>query len=232
METNYIDMFNSKLREYGSQAGVLGPDASDMSKTFKATEVTEENEKKSSKSYLKDGITLSQIYDLAKNKKLSNNKIKSEIKKLLNDPEELYDFLNSFKRSDDTKKEESKEATGSGGSGGYEAPLFSNIKKVETKEATGSSSSGSYESPSFLAKSMSKKDWRGKSKTQLPGGKFVQVKKKCKKFPYCNQGDIKALNIFENDTLKGVIQKVSDRYDLHEDHIKDIILNEMSKLTK
>jgi hypothetical protein len=103
---------------------------------------------------------------------------------------------------------------------------------VETKEATGSSSSGSYESPSFLAKSMSKKNWRGRSKTQLPGGKFVQVKKKCKKFPYCNQGDIKALNIFENDTLKGVIQKVSDRYDLHEDHIKDIILNEMSKLTK
>lgn len=242
METNYIDMFNSKLKEYGSQAGVLGPDASDMSKNFKATEVTEENEKKSSKSYLKDGITLSQIYDLAKNKKLSNNKIKSEIKKLLNDPEELYDFLNSFKRSDDTKKEESKEATGSGGSGGYEEPLFSgeeptldeepNIRKVETKEATGSSSSGSYESPSFLAKSMSKKDWRGKSKTQLPGGKFVQVKKKCKKFPYCNQGDIKALNIFENDTLKGVIQKVSERYDLHEDHIKDIILNEMSKLTK
>jgi hypothetical protein len=232
METNYIDMFNSKLREYGSQAGVLGPDAAEMSKTFKAKEVTEKNEKKSSKSYLKDGVTLSQIYDLAKNKKLSNNKIKSEIKKLLNDSEELYDFLNSFKRSDDTKKEESKEATGSGGSGGYEAPLFSDIKKVETKEATGSSSSGSYESPSFLAKSMSKKNWRGRSKTQLPGGKFVQVKKKCKKFPYCNQGDIKALNIFENDTLKGVIQKVSDRYDLHEDHIKDIILNEMSKLTK
>lgn len=232
METNYIDMFNSKLREYGSQAGVLGPDAAEMSKTFKAKEVTEKNEKKSSKSYLKDGVTLSQIYDLAKNKKLSNNKIKSEIKKLLNDSEELYDFLNSFKRSDDTKKEESKEATGSGGSGGYEAPLFSDIKKVETKEATGSSSSGSYESPSFLAKSMSKKNWRGRSKTQLPGGKFVQVKKKCKKFPYCNQGDIKALNFFENDTLKGVIQKVSDRYDLHEDHIKDIILNEMSKLTK
>jgi hypothetical protein len=237
METNYIDMFNSKLREYGSQAGVLGPDASDMSKNFKATEVTEENEKKSSKSYLKDGVTLSQIYDLAKNKKLSNNRIKSEIKKLLNDPEELYDFLNSFRRSDDTKKEESKEATGSGGGvGAFEGPLFSgeepDIKKVETKEATSSSSSGSYESPSFLAKSMSKKNWRGRSKTQLPGGKFVQVKKKCKKFPYCNQGDIKALNIFENDTLKGVIQKVSERYDLHEDHIKDIILNEMSKLTK
>jgi len=105
METNYIDMFNSKLREYGSQAGVLGPDAAEMSKTFKAKEVTEENEKKSSKSYLKDGVTLSQIYDLAKNKKLSNNKIKSEIKKLLNAPEELYDFLNSFKRCDDTNKE-------------------------------------------------------------------------------------------------------------------------------
>ena len=236
MVPNYIDTFKKEYNSSASQLGVNGTDLASQRKNFQPSEVTEENEKKSSKSYLKDGVTLSQIYDLAKNKKLSNNKIKSEIKKLLNDPEELYDFLNSFKRSDDTKKEESKEATGSGGSGGYEAPLFlgeePNIKKVETKEATGSSSSGSYESPSFLAKSMSKKDWRGKSKTQLPGGKFVQVKKKCKKFPYCNQGDIKALNIFENDTLKGVIQKVSGMYDLHEDHIKDIILNEMEKLTK
>jgi hypothetical protein len=230
MVPDYIDTFKKEYTSSASQLGVNGTDLASQRKNFQPREVTEKNEKKSSKSYLKDGVTLLQIYDLAKNKKLSNNKIKSEIRKLLNDPEELYDFLNSFRRSEDTKKEESKEATGSGGGvGAFEGPLFS---KVETKEATGSSSSGSYESPSFLAKSMSKKDWRGKSKTQLPGGKFVQVKKKCKKFPYCNQGDIKALNIFENDTLKGVIQKVSGMYDLHEDHIKDIILNEMEKLTK
>ena len=77
---------------------------------------------------------------------------------------------------------------------------------------------------------MSKKDWRGKSKTQLPGGKFVQVKKKCKRFPYCNQGDIKALNIFENQSVENVIKKISGKYKIHEDIIKDIILSEMNKL--
>jgi len=89
------------------------------------------------------------------------------------------------------KKKENKEATGAASAGGYTAPLFSNMKehkkkKVETKEATGSGSSGSYVTPAAWAKSQSKKDWRGASKTQIPGGKFVQVKKKCTKFPYCN----------------------------------------------
>ena len=229
METNYIDMFNSKLREYGSQAGVLGPDASDMSKNFKPSEVTEENEKKSSKSYLKDGVTLSQIYDLAKNKKLSNNKIKSEIRKLLNDPEELYDFLNSFRRSEDTKKEESKEATGSGGGvGAFEGPLFS---KKETKEATSSGAGvGAYDAPGFEDVKMRGNNPKGRGssfkKTQLPGGKFVQVKKKCKRFPYCNQGDINALNLSENEDMQIAIQNISRKYGLTEDKIIEIILKE------
>ena len=102
-------------------------------------------------------------------------------------------------------------------------------KKVETKEATGSVSSGQYSGPSIWAKSTNKKDWGTKRKTQIPGGKFVQVKKKCKKFPYCNQGDINALRIFENETLSKVINDLSDRYQIHEDFIKEIIFNEMSK---
>ena len=75
-------------------------------------------------------------------------------------------------------------------------------KKVEANEATDSSSSGSYETTAAWSKSMSKKHWRGASKPQIPGGKFVQVKKKCKKFPYCNQGDIKALNFSKIVFLK------------------------------
>jgi len=97
------------------------------------------------------------------------------------------------------------------------------IKKTETKEATGSASSGSYETNAAWAKSTSKKDWRGKSKTQIPGGKFVQVKKKCKKFPYCNQGDIKALKIFENDTVKKVITNISKKHNISENVIKTIL---------
>ena len=79
------------------------------------------------------------------------------------------------------------------------------------------------------AKSTSKKDWRGKSKTQIPGGKFVQVKKKCKRFPYCNQGDIKALNIFENEVVKNVINTVSEKYGIDTDTIKTIIISKWNK---
>lgn len=102
-------------------------------------------------------------------------------------------------------------------------------KKTETKEATGAASAGQYSGPAFLAKSMNKKDWRGASKTQIPGGKFVEVKKKCKTFPYCNQGDIKALKIFENEQLKNIIQKISETHNISESVIKNIIIYEMQK---
>jgi hypothetical protein len=130
---------------------------------------------------------------------------------------------------------ETSEATSSGAAGSVEG-LFSTtkkemeegqIKKVEATEGTGAgASSGSYETTSFLAKSQSKKDWRGKSKTQIPGGKFVQVKKKCQKFPYCNQGDIKALKIFENEKVKKAIQNISERHNISENVIKTIIAYE------
>jgi hypothetical protein len=38
------------------------------------------------------------------------------------------------------------------------------------------------------------KSMRHNQKTYWPGGSFVTVKEKCKKFPYCNQGDTGALN--------------------------------------
>ena len=100
------------------------------------------------------------------------------------------------------------------------------VKKVEATEATGSASSGSYETTSAWAKSTNKKDWGGKKKTQIPGGKFVQVKKKCQKFPYCNQGDIKALKIFENEKVKNAIQNISKRHNISENVIKTIIAYE------
>lgn len=102
-------------------------------------------------------------------------------------------------------------------------------KKVEATEATGSGSAGSYESPAFGAKSMSPKDWRGKSKTQIPGGKFVEVKKKCKKFPYCNQGDINALKLTENPMVQKIIKNLSKEYNITESAIKKMLIQEMVK---
>lgn len=139
-------------------------------------------------------------------------------------------------------KSENKEATGSGSSGQYSAPLFSgNMSKKtnmseseeggETTEATSTASSGAYVTTDVWAKSQSKKDWRGSSKPQYKGGKFVKVKKKCKTFPYCNQGDINALKIFENKLVKDVIRDVSNKFGLSEETIVEILMYEF-KLIK
>jgi hypothetical protein len=107
-----------------------------------------------------------------------------------------------------------------------------NVTKTETKEATGASSAGAYVGPAVWAKSSTKKNWRGAKKAQIPGGKFVEVKKKCQKFPYCNQGDIKALNIFENDKLKEVIKNISKKHNISENVIKNILSYELDVFRK
>jgi hypothetical protein len=139
------------------------------------------------------------------------------------------------------KKVETKEVTGSGSSGSYVAPFAMDSKfmeksneetpkKIEAKEVTGASSAGQYSSPAMWAKSTNKKDWRGASKPLYQGGKFVQVKGKCKKFPYCNQGDIKALKIWENEKLSEAIESVSKKTGLNENVIKNILYYEMESI--
>ena len=145
-------------------------------------------------------------------------------------------------------KEESKEATGSGSSGAYSAPLFgefnkesnsetpklkeSDVEKVEAAEATTTGSSGAYESPSMWAKSTSKKDWGPSRKTQIPGGGFVKIKKKCTKFPYCNQGDINNLKISKNEAVKEAIESVSKKLGLSKDVIMTILEHEYENTGK
>jgi len=135
------------------------------------------------------------------------------------------------------KKVESKESMGASSAGGFVGPVgfdpnsdfvkksFSEKpKKVEATEATGAASAGSYVTTAAWAKSLSPKHWRGKSKTQIPGGEFVQVKKKCKTFPYCNQGDINALKITK--PKKKTIKELSERHNLSEDIIRKILQTE------
>jgi hypothetical protein len=140
------------------------------------------------------------------------------------------------------KKKEAVEATSTASSGQYSAPLFSlatpkdpvtkvqeSIEGGETTEATSSSSSGQYSTPGWVAPN--KKNWRGASKTQIPGGKFVQIKKKCQTFPYCNQGDINALKLYENKLVKESITNLSKKMEIHENVIKAIIQHELELKT-
>jgi hypothetical protein len=142
------------------------------------------------------------------------------------------------------KKRENKESTGSGSAGAYSGPVFGgndefwersrketpNLEKIEATEATGSGSVGAYSTPAIWAPN--KKNWGPSKKTQYPGGKFVSVKEKCKKFPYCNQGDINALNITENKIVKDAIKNVADKIDINENIIIAILEYEYKKLNK
>lgn len=92
------------------------------------------------------------------------------------------------------------------------------MKKQDVDEVTDSSSSGSYETPFFLAKN--KKNWRGNKKTQIPGGKFVKVKDKCKTYPYCNQG-IGALHLSESSKLhKKIISHLNETLGVEEKEVQ------------
>jgi hypothetical protein len=165
------------------------------------------------------------------------------------DSDSIRDF-NKFSQELGEKKEENTEATGAGGAGGFVASLSGEMseeeycdsckkvkskcicgkpKKTETKEATGAGSSGSYEGASFLAKSQSKKDWRGAAKPLYKGGKFVKVKKKCLKYPYCNQGDIKALKLTELNIFESLLEKLSKEYQIDKNILSKIIKEDILK---
>ena len=233
---NIIDNFKDELSKAMINAGVLGAEAN-KAKNSITSSLSEESDGETKKykplSFLKKDSHLVDILELVKNKKLSNTKIRQEVKKFLKDPDQINEFLQSILDSR-TKKGENKEATGTGGGAGTFEPMLSlgDTKKVETKEATSSGAGvGAYDAPGFEDVKMrgNHPKGRGRSfkKPQLPGGKFVQVKKKCKRFPYCNQGDIKALKIFENETLKSTIENMSKKYGLSENVIKEFILKEI-----
>lgn len=102
-------------------------------------------------------------------------------------------------------------------------------EKVEAKEATTSASVGSYETPAFVAPN--KKNWRGAKKPLYKGGKFVQVKKKCLTFPYCNQG-VGAVKMFENKSVSEAITSVSQKMGISEEVIKKILNKNLKRKNK
>jgi hypothetical protein len=79
--------------------------------------------------------------------------------------------------------------------GGLNKPigkLHSTNKRVLDEEedldeaTTTASVGGQYVTPKFWAKG--KDNWRNRVKKTYPNGKFVNIKKKCKNYPYCDQG--------------------------------------------
>lgn len=143
------------------------------------------------------------------------------------------------------KKIEAKEVTGASSAGAYVGPMMMTKKDVETihnsklNEAvdSGVSAAASYDVPLFgvnpkggrknplkidgpdsIYKGRAVKDkkfpkWGG------PGGVFIKIKEKCKKFPYCNQGDINNIEI-----LRESINELSKKHGLSTQEVENIVL--------
>jgi hypothetical protein len=60
------------------------------------------------------------------------------------------------------------------------------------------------------------KNMRWNQKPYWPGGSFVTVKKKCQKFPYCNQGDINALNLSNLKSAKSESVDLAENKDIYD----------------
>jgi len=149
------------------------------------------------------------------------------------------------------KKKETKEATGASSSGSFEGPFLSDkpirrdigtYHNAKLDEALGGTEMGSYDvpflgttpkgrknplkidGPESIKKSRAVKDknfpkWGG------PKGIYIKIKEKCKKFPYCNQGDINAIEV-----LKESINDMSKKYGIPKDYLEQIIINEIKTI--
>ena len=121
-------------------------------------------------------------------------------------------------------EEELEEAMDASSSGAYDVPAFGRTPKGGRKDPL------KIDGPNSIYKGRAVKDkkfpkWGG------PGGVFVKIKEKCKKFPYCNQGNTGALEFIKEDKeLQGAINEVSKNTGIPKNEIQKIVLNEIKQI--
>jgi hypothetical protein len=124
----------------------------------------------------------------------------------------------------ETKEQELGEVTDASSSGAFDVPAF------------GKSTSGGrrdplkIDGPDSIYKGRAVKDknfpkWGG------PDSVFVKVKEKCKKFPYCNQGNTGAIEIVKEDKeIQNAITEISKKYGIPHQQVENIVLNEIKQI--
>ena len=121
-------------------------------------------------------------------------------------------------------EQELGEVTDSSSSGAFDVPAF------------GKSTSGGrrdplkIDGPDSIYKGRAVKDknfpkWGG------PDSVFVKIKEKCKKFPYCNQGNTGAIEyVNEDKEIQQIINEISKTYGLPRKQVENIVLNEIKDI--
>ena len=122
------------------------------------------------------------------------------------------------------QEEEVEEATTSSSSGQYDVPAFGKTPKGGRRDPL------KIDGPDSIYKGRAVKDkkfpkWGG------PGGVFVKIKEKCKKFPYCNQGNTGAIEFLKEDKeIQTAINEVSKNLGIPRNEIEKIVLNEIKQI--
>jgi len=122
-----------------------------------------------------------------------------------------------------TEEEEIKEVT-AGDAGQFDVPAFGKTTKGGRKNPLKIDGPKSiYKGRAVTDKNFPK--WGG------PDSVFVKIKEKCKKFPYCDQGNTGAIEfIHEDDELQESIKEISKKYGILHKDVENIVLNEINKI--
>lgn len=132
--------------------------------------------------------------------------------------------INKIPNANLNEETEVGEATTSSSVGTYDVPLFGKTAKGGRRDPLKiDGKSSEYKGRAVKDKNFPK--WGG------PDSVFVRVKEKCKKFPYCNQGNTGAIEFIKEDQeLQEAIQYVSKKYGISHDRVEEIVLNEIKQI--
>ena len=122
-----------------------------------------------------------------------------------------------------SEEEEIKEVT-AGDAGQFDVPAFGKTTKGGRRNPLKIDGPKSiYKGRAVTDKNFPK--WGG------PDSVFVKIKEKCKKFPYCDQGNTGAIEfIHEDDELQESIKEISKKYGIPHKDVENIVLNEINKI--
>lgn len=179
-----------------------------------------------------------------------NDKVAKEIAKdhEVEDPK-YYDHLSKM------EKEHEVDEMDSGASGSFEAPmnflkkdLYAPKTKEQDIDEVTSGVDGSFDVPLFGgtkgrsnplsiggektigARANKIEHTKSFPKFGGPDAKFVTINSKCKKFPYCNQGDPKAVKISEDKELSESIKEISKKYGIPINELEKAVINEINQI--
>jgi len=121
-------------------------------------------------------------------------------------------------------EQELGEVTDSSSSGAFDVPAFGKSTSGGRKDPL------KIDGPDSIYKGRAVKDknfpkWGG------PDSVFVKVKEKCKKFPYCNQGNTGSIEyVNEDKEIQQIINEISKTYGLPRKQVENIVLNEIKDI--